>query len=214
MNELDFPDIVNNIIKGFLMGFLIAYLIIYGLRPSAQYPDNILDILDNPWIFIILILLNIYIIQWDLTIGLLLLLSIISLILDIIIFTDGEIFNNSIYIDTLENFKDQDAKDDVNANGEKAQDAKDGEKDKENDEKDKEKDKEKANDVKDGVNAQEKAQEKDKEKVQEKAQEKAQETKEGYKNMKNNEKEYKNKIAKIIDNLKDFLKFMRNNNNI
>ena len=165
MNELDFPDIVNNIIKGFLMGFLIAYLIIYGLRPSAQYPDNILDILDNPWIFIILILLNIYIIQWDLTIGLLLLLSIISLILDIIIFTDGEIFNNSIYIDTLENFKAQDAKDDV-----------------------------KANDVK--------------------AQEKAQETKERYKNMKNNEKEYKNKIAKIIDNLKDFLKFMINNNNI
>jgi hypothetical protein len=168
MNELDFPDIVNNIIKGFLMGFLIAYLIIYGLRPSAQYPDNILDILDNPWIFIILILLNIYIIQWDLTIGLLLLLSIISLILDIIIFTDGEIFNNSIYIDTLENFKDQekekDTKDDVKANGEKEKETN--------------------------------------------------ETKEGYKNMKNNEKEYKNKIAKIIDNLKDFLKFMRNNNNI
>ncbi len=187
MNELDFPDIVNNIIKGFLMGFLIAYLIIYGLRPSAQYPDNILDILDNPWIFIILILLNIYIIQWDLTIGLLLLLSIISLILDIIIFTDGEIFNNSIYIDTLENFKDQDAKDDVNANGEKAQDAKDGEK---------------ANDAKDDVKANG---EKEKE---------TNETKEGYKNMINNEKEYKNKIAKIIDNLKDFLKFMRNNNNI
>jgi hypothetical protein len=168
MNELDFPDIVNNIIKGFLMGFLIAYLIIYGLRPSAQYPDNILDILDNPWIFIILILLNIYIIQWDLTIGLLLLLSIISLILDIIIFTDGEIFNNSIYIDTLENFKDQekekDTKDDVKANGEKEKETN--------------------------------------------------ETKEGYKNMINNEKEYKNKIAKIIDNLKDFLKFMRNNNNI
>ena len=60
MNELDFSDIVNNIIKGFFMGFLIAYLVIYGLRPSAQYPDNILDILDNPWIFIILILLNIY----------------------------------------------------------------------------------------------------------------------------------------------------------
>ena len=59
MNELDFTDIVNNIIKGFLMGFLIAYLIIYGLRPSAEYPDNILDILDNPWIFIILILIRV-----------------------------------------------------------------------------------------------------------------------------------------------------------
>ena len=27
-------------------------------------------------------------------------------------------------------------------------------------------------------------------------------------------KEYKNKISKIIENLKEFLKFMRNNNNI
>ena len=168
MNDLEFDDVLNIVLKGIISGFLIAYLILFGLRPSAEYPDNILEIIDNPWIFIILILLNIYIIQWDLTIGLLLLLSIISLILDIIIFTDGEIFNNSIYIDTLENFKDQekekDTKDDVKANGEKEKETN--------------------------------------------------ETKEGYKNMKNNEKEYKNKIAKIIDNLKDFLKFMRNNNNI
>ena len=85
-------DVLYNIIKGLVTGFLIAYLVILGLRPAALYPDNMLDIIDNPWIFIILFIINFYVIQWDLTIGLLLFLSIIALILDIIIFTEGKIF--------------------------------------------------------------------------------------------------------------------------
>lgn len=84
--------LIINIFKGIITGFLIAYLIILGLRPAALYPDNMLEIIDNPWIFVILIIVNFYVIQWDLTIGLLLLLSIIALILDIIIFTEGKIF--------------------------------------------------------------------------------------------------------------------------
>ena len=85
-------NLIINIFKGIITGFLIAYLIILGLRPAALYPDNILEIIDNPWIFVILIIVNFYVIQWDFTIGLLLLLSIIALILDIIIFTEGKIF--------------------------------------------------------------------------------------------------------------------------
>lgn len=85
-------NLIINIFKGIITGFLIAYLIILGLRPAALYPDNILEVIDNPWIFIILIIINFYVIQWDFTIGLLLLLSIIALILDIIIFTEGKIF--------------------------------------------------------------------------------------------------------------------------
>jgi hypothetical protein len=85
-------NLIINIFKGIITGFLIAYLIILGLRPAALYPDNILDVIDNPWIFVILIIVNFYVIQWDFTIGLLLLLSIIALILDIIIFTEGKIF--------------------------------------------------------------------------------------------------------------------------
>jgi len=85
-------EILYNIFKGLITGFLIAYLVILGLRPAALYPDNMLDIIDNPWIFIILFIINFYVIQWDLTIGLLLFLSIIALILDIIIFTEGKIF--------------------------------------------------------------------------------------------------------------------------
>lgn len=97
-------DVLYNIFKGLITGFLIAYLLILGLRPSALYPDNMLDIIDNPWIFIILFIINFYIIQWDLTIGLLLFLSIIALILDIIIFTEGKIFYN--IEDNKENFKE------------------------------------------------------------------------------------------------------------
>jgi ABC-type multidrug transport system fused ATPase/permease subunit len=85
-------EVLYNIFKGLITGFLIAYLVILGLRPAALYPDNMLDIIDNPWIFIILFIINFYVIQWDLTIGLLLFLSIIALILDIIIFTEGKIF--------------------------------------------------------------------------------------------------------------------------
>lgn len=95
---------LNIILKGAIAGFLIAYLVILGLRPTAEYPDNILEIIDNPWIFVLLIIINFYALQWDLTIGLLLMLSIIALILDVIIFTEGEIFNND---SSIENFKDE-----------------------------------------------------------------------------------------------------------
>ena len=95
---------LNIILKGAISGFLIAYLVILGLRPTAEYPDNILEIIDNPWIFVILIIINFYALQWDLTIGLLLMLSIIALILDVIIFTEGEIFNND---SNIENFKNE-----------------------------------------------------------------------------------------------------------
>jgi ABC-type multidrug transport system fused ATPase/permease subunit len=99
-------EVLYNILKGLITGFLIAYLIILGLRPAALYPDNMLDIIDNPWIFIILFIINFYVIQWDLTIGLLLFLSIIALILDIIIFTEGKIFYS--IEDNKEGFKEND----------------------------------------------------------------------------------------------------------
>jgi hypothetical protein len=69
-------------------------LLIFGLIPSSKYPDDILDIMDNPWIFAIILIINFYILYWDLTIGLLLFISLIALMLDIIIFTDGELFND------------------------------------------------------------------------------------------------------------------------
>lgn len=68
------------------------------MRPAAIYPDNILDIIDNPWIFLILFIINYYILIWDFTIGLLLFLTLIALILDIIIFTRGDFLKDIINI--------------------------------------------------------------------------------------------------------------------
>jgi hypothetical protein len=67
------------------------------MRPAAIYPDNILDIIDNPWIFLLLFILNYYVLMWDTTIGLLFFLTLIALILDIIIFTDGDFLKDNIY---------------------------------------------------------------------------------------------------------------------
>jgi len=87
---------IEDICKGIITGVLASYLIILGLRPASIYPDNILDIIDNPWIFLILFIINYYILYWDITIGLLLFLTLIALILDIIIFTDGDFIKDNI----------------------------------------------------------------------------------------------------------------------
>ena len=89
---------IEDIFKGVLTGIFASYLIILGMRPAAIYPDNILDIIDNPWIFLILFILNYYILLWDFTIGLLFFLTLIALILDIIIFTDGDFIKDNMDI--------------------------------------------------------------------------------------------------------------------
>ena len=87
---------IEDIFKGILTGFFASYLIILGMRPAAIYPDNILDIIDNPWIFLILFIINYYILYWDITVALLLFLTLIALILDIIIFTDGDFIKDNL----------------------------------------------------------------------------------------------------------------------
>lgn len=88
---------IEDVLKGILSGVFVSYLIILGMRPAAIYPDNILDIIDNPWIFLLLFILNYYVLMWDTTIGMLLFLTLIALILDIIIFTDGDFLKDNIY---------------------------------------------------------------------------------------------------------------------
>ena len=102
----DFDLDINIIFKGIITGFLIAYLLILGLRPAAAYPEDILEIIDNPWIFLILFIINLYVLQWDLTIGLLLSLSLIALVLDIIIFTEGDFFTDASVVIEKNSSKD------------------------------------------------------------------------------------------------------------
>lgn len=103
MNALEYID---HILRGIVTGFLIAYLIILGLRPAVMYPDNILEIIDDPWIFLILIIINYYVFWWDDTIGLLMLLTLIALLMDILIFTEGGFFNENVEIFSEEKKED------------------------------------------------------------------------------------------------------------
>lgn len=96
---------IEDVFKGILSGVFVSYLIILGMRPAAIYPDNILDIIDNPWIFLLLFILNYYVLMWDITIGMLFFLTLIALILDIIIFTDGDFIKDNIFsMDMSETF--------------------------------------------------------------------------------------------------------------
>lgn len=74
------------IVRYILIGILSAYLLIYGLRPSVPYPESILEIYENTWLLLILVIINFYVYLWDKTIGVLLCLSIVALIFDMIQF--------------------------------------------------------------------------------------------------------------------------------
>ena len=79
-------ETINKVIKGIITGILCGYLIIYSLRPSVPNPDFVLDIIENKFIFIPLIIINYYLYEYDNLIGILFLIFLISLIFDYYIF--------------------------------------------------------------------------------------------------------------------------------
>jgi hypothetical protein len=91
MTEINTLDSIQIIFKGVLTGVLIVFLLLYGLRPAVMYPDSILEIIDNPWVFLVLLIINYYIFLWDDTIGLLFLLTLVAMMIDILLFTEGGI---------------------------------------------------------------------------------------------------------------------------
>lgn len=76
---------IDLLFRYFIIGILSGYLIIYGLRPTMPYPEILLELFDHYWVLLILIIMNYYVIIWDLKIGVLLALSIIAFILDIVL---------------------------------------------------------------------------------------------------------------------------------
>jgi hypothetical protein len=91
------------ILKGLITGVLSAYLVLYGLRPAVPYPEIILELFENLWMFIILLILNYYTFVWDYTIGAILLLCILALIFDYVIFTNKG-FKKMIKTETTDHF--------------------------------------------------------------------------------------------------------------
>jgi hypothetical protein len=78
---------IDNFIRFLIIGILSAYLLIYGLRPSVPYPEQILELCEHYWVLLIIIIINYYLLLWDLRIAALTALSVIALIFDLILFT-------------------------------------------------------------------------------------------------------------------------------
>ena len=78
---------IDIFIRYIIIGIISAYLLIYGLRPSVPYPEELLELYEHYWILLIIMIINIYVLIWDIRIGVLMALSIIALIFDMIIFT-------------------------------------------------------------------------------------------------------------------------------
>ena len=83
--NLDFDLLFRYLIIGILSG----YLLIYGLRPIMPYPEILLELLDHYWILFILLIINYYLLLWDLKIGVLMGLGIIAFILDIVLLNNS-----------------------------------------------------------------------------------------------------------------------------
>jgi hypothetical protein len=79
---------LNIFIKYIFIGVLSGYLLIYGLRPATPYPEFVLELYDNIWLLVITVIITFYAYIWDKKVGILLLLSLISLIIDMIQFTN------------------------------------------------------------------------------------------------------------------------------
>jgi hypothetical protein len=78
---------IDNFIRFLIIGILSAYLLIYGLRPSVPYPEQILELCEHYWVLLIIIIINYYLLLWDLRIAALTALGVIALIFDLILFT-------------------------------------------------------------------------------------------------------------------------------
>jgi hypothetical protein len=78
---------IDIFIRFLVIGILSAYLLIYGLRPSVPYPEQILELCEHYWILIIIVIINYYLLLWDLRIAVLTALGVIALIFDLILFT-------------------------------------------------------------------------------------------------------------------------------
>ena len=79
-------NIIYKVLKGIIAGVLCGYIILFALRPSVPNPDCILEIIENKYVIIPLVLINYYLSEWDLLIGILFSICIISLIFDYFIF--------------------------------------------------------------------------------------------------------------------------------
>jgi 4-amino-4-deoxy-L-arabinose transferase-like glycosyltransferase len=80
---------MDGIWKTLFLVVLILYVVIIALNPSIKNPYFIILVYDNPMLLLFIVLFAYYISQWDLKLGLLLLICAIAIYLDILLIKKG-----------------------------------------------------------------------------------------------------------------------------
>jgi hypothetical protein len=78
---------MNQYLEGLIIGILSAICIIYAFQTRVKYPLWMIKVYDHPWIILILILLSLYILQFNEKIGAMLFIITMAMIIDGVIFT-------------------------------------------------------------------------------------------------------------------------------
>lgn len=73
-------------LKIIITTILSIYIILYSLRPNHRNPEWTLQIHKHPWVLIPLLLITYYIMQWDVKIGILIVIILVAIYMDIIMF--------------------------------------------------------------------------------------------------------------------------------
>ena len=89
---------IDELLKRLITFILVVYVLMVALNQSIQNPEWVLFVHENPWMMIVLVILAYYVIQWDLRIGLLILLCTMAVYLDIILIKNKDIHNNGATI--------------------------------------------------------------------------------------------------------------------
>ena len=78
---------MSSYLENFIIGILAGICIIYSFQTRVKYPLWIIKIYDHPRILLLLVLLSLYTLQHNVTIGSLLCLITFAFIVDGLIFT-------------------------------------------------------------------------------------------------------------------------------
>ena len=78
---------MSEYLEALIIGILAGICVIYSFQTRVKYPLWIIKIYDHPWILLLLILISVYALKYNQTIGALLVLITCALIVDGFIFT-------------------------------------------------------------------------------------------------------------------------------